>query len=149
MWWPGTELNRRRQPFQGCALPPELPGHVPRTAAVGLRGLSTSAALVGGPATGKSRKVCGTLSIITTGSLSLNVAVDPNAACRRRPRRFCVRPMQEPGKTATPKSLSRFAGNLCTARQRQLSQTSAQESESTLTTARASFFSGSMLTQDG
>jgi hypothetical protein len=29
-WWPGTELNRRRQPFQGCALPPELPGHVPR-----------------------------------------------------------------------------------------------------------------------
>src|SRR5271170_2552635 len=29
MWWPGTELNRRRQPFQGCALPPELPGHFP------------------------------------------------------------------------------------------------------------------------
>ena len=27
MWWPGTDLNRRRQPFQGCALPPELPGH--------------------------------------------------------------------------------------------------------------------------
>ena len=26
MWWPGTELNRRRQPFQGCALPTELPG---------------------------------------------------------------------------------------------------------------------------
>jgi hypothetical protein len=21
LWWPGTELNRRRQPFQGCALP--------------------------------------------------------------------------------------------------------------------------------
>ena len=21
IWWPGTELNRRRQPFQGCALP--------------------------------------------------------------------------------------------------------------------------------
>jgi len=20
-WWPGTELNRRRQPFQGCSLP--------------------------------------------------------------------------------------------------------------------------------
>src|ERR1700722_3465693 len=30
-WWPGTELNRRRQPFQGCALPPELPGHVSRS----------------------------------------------------------------------------------------------------------------------
>ena len=26
-WCPGTELNRRRQPFQGCALPTELPGH--------------------------------------------------------------------------------------------------------------------------
>src|SRR5246127_3842483 len=47
IWWPGTELNRRRQPFQGCALPPELPGHVPRTAVVGLRGLSASAALGG------------------------------------------------------------------------------------------------------
>jgi hypothetical protein len=32
LWWPGTELNRRRQPFQGCALPPELPGHVELTA---------------------------------------------------------------------------------------------------------------------
>ena len=28
IWWPGRELNPRRQPFQGCALPPELPGHV-------------------------------------------------------------------------------------------------------------------------
>ncbi len=28
VWWLGTELNRRRQPFQGCALPPELPGHI-------------------------------------------------------------------------------------------------------------------------
>ena len=27
-WWPGTESNRRRQPFQGCALPAELPGRV-------------------------------------------------------------------------------------------------------------------------
>ena len=26
IWWPGTESNRRRQPFQGCALPTELPG---------------------------------------------------------------------------------------------------------------------------
>jgi hypothetical protein len=32
MWWPGTELNRRRQPFQGCALPPELPGHISKAA---------------------------------------------------------------------------------------------------------------------
>jgi hypothetical protein len=26
LMWPGTESNRRRQPFQGCALPTELPG---------------------------------------------------------------------------------------------------------------------------
>src|SRR3984957_6964042 len=31
-WWPGRELNPRRQPFQGCALPPELPGHVSKPA---------------------------------------------------------------------------------------------------------------------
>ena len=37
-WWPGTELNRRRQPFQGCALPPELPGHSLLTALAGLWG---------------------------------------------------------------------------------------------------------------
>ena len=29
--WPGTELNRRRRPFQGRALPPELPGQRNRT----------------------------------------------------------------------------------------------------------------------
>src|SRR5205807_8468131 len=32
MWWPGRELNPRRQPFQGCALPPELPGHTSKPA---------------------------------------------------------------------------------------------------------------------
>src|SRR2546423_12860388 len=26
-WWPGTESKRRRRPFQGVALPTELPGH--------------------------------------------------------------------------------------------------------------------------
>jgi hypothetical protein len=26
LWWPGTDLNRRRRPFQGRALPTELPG---------------------------------------------------------------------------------------------------------------------------
>ena len=36
LWWPGTELNRRRQPFQGCALPAELPGHEARVASEGL-----------------------------------------------------------------------------------------------------------------
>src|SRR5215213_7001100 len=27
-WWPGTESNRRRRPFQGRALPTELPGQM-------------------------------------------------------------------------------------------------------------------------
>src|SRR5271168_773786 len=31
VWWPGTESNRRRQPFQGCALPTELPGRFRRS----------------------------------------------------------------------------------------------------------------------
>ena len=26
LWWPGTESNRRHKPFQGSALPTELPG---------------------------------------------------------------------------------------------------------------------------
>ena len=35
-WWPGTESNRRRQPFQGCALPNSASGaaHFPH---IGLR----------------------------------------------------------------------------------------------------------------
>ena len=27
-WWPGTESNRRHKPFQGSALPTELPGQI-------------------------------------------------------------------------------------------------------------------------
>src|SRR5579862_7696503 len=73
MWWPGTELNRRRQPFQGCALPPELPGHVSRAAVRGLQGLSASARFGAGRTTEARRKVCGTPLIIATASLSLNV----------------------------------------------------------------------------
>src|SRR5438309_9645388 len=74
LWWPGTELNRRRQPFQGCALPPELPGHsskacqdepsakLPQHAGTG-KGL---------PATReRSIRVRETVSIITTGRESL------------------------------------------------------------------------------
>ena len=29
LWWPGTESNRRHKPFQGSALPTELPGLKP------------------------------------------------------------------------------------------------------------------------
>ena len=36
-WWPGTESNRRRQPFQGCALPTELPGHAHAESGLDLR----------------------------------------------------------------------------------------------------------------
>ena len=32
-WWPGTESNRRRRPFQGRALPTELPGQVVKKSA--------------------------------------------------------------------------------------------------------------------
>jgi hypothetical protein len=70
-WWPGTELNRRRQPFQGCALPPELPGHVSRALAE-LLGLSASARSAGGM-TEAQRNAHGTLSIIAIASISLNV----------------------------------------------------------------------------
>ena len=45
MWWPGTELNRRRQPFQGCALPPELPGHFPFATAMSTKRLAANLAL--------------------------------------------------------------------------------------------------------
>src|SRR5450432_1543188 len=48
MWWPGRELNPRRQPFQGCALPPELPGHVSTTRLfAGREGCSLHAGCVG------------------------------------------------------------------------------------------------------
>src|SRR5579862_83914 len=68
MWWPGTELNRRRQPFQGCALPPELPGHVfgirlnrrPRSLFASRR-LSQDCR----PENSTMRNACGTLLIIT------------------------------------------------------------------------------------
>src|SRR5262249_3144116 len=44
-WWPGTESNRRRQPFQGCALPTELPGLALKINCIRLR--KNSAASVG------------------------------------------------------------------------------------------------------
>jgi hypothetical protein len=76
-WWPGTELNRRRQPFQGCALPPELPGHFSKPAhRCGLRGLFTSRRLLRDSPrneTAHCRNACGTLSIIAMAASSLNV----------------------------------------------------------------------------
>src|SRR5580698_1473072 len=75
MWWPGTELNRRRQPFQGCALPPELPGHVSKPAVRGLRGRFRFTLIVAGFTTERNRlpDACGTSLIITTARISLNV----------------------------------------------------------------------------
>jgi magnesium chelatase family protein len=43
LWWPGTESNRRRQPFQGCALP---------NAVVGTRGSYSSSCYLHGCACG-------------------------------------------------------------------------------------------------
>src|ERR1700744_507466 len=46
LWWPGTESNRRRQPFQGCALPAELPGRgnptLPNFGSLSLRNSNSS-----------------------------------------------------------------------------------------------------------
>ena len=75
MWWPGTELNRRRQPFQGCALPPELPGHFCRSTAEGLRVVGY--AMLGGIAGNRGllhAEACGTAPIIATKLDSLNVS---------------------------------------------------------------------------
>ena len=74
-WWPGTELNRRRQPFQGCALPPELPGHVRNPARCGLRGMCASRCLwreYHSSETFSVTEAYGTVSIITTAFTSLN-----------------------------------------------------------------------------
>src|ERR1700678_259474 len=63
-WWPGTELNRRRQPFQGCALPPELPGHFRNPLMHrGQRGLFESRKRLREQAS--TSNACGTLLIIT------------------------------------------------------------------------------------
>ena len=48
-WWPGTELNRRRQPFQGCALPPELPGRLAKPAVCGIERYPLDAVVAGLP----------------------------------------------------------------------------------------------------
>src|SRR5438309_741033 len=77
-WWPGTELNRRRQPFQGCALPPELPGHFRNPLPAGREGCSLHADFDGiakRKKTASTPGACGTLLIITTASDSLNVVL--------------------------------------------------------------------------
>src|SRR5256885_10791912 len=82
MWWQGTELNRRRQPFQGCALPPELPGHVSKPTVCGREGCSLHAGRVG--VTGRNcstPETCGTTLIIATGVISLNGRRPETFAC--------------------------------------------------------------------
>jgi hypothetical protein len=73
MWWPGTELNRRRQPFQGCALPPELPGHVSKPADCGTFRLTLIVAGFAKEPNASLPEACRTPSIITTAQISLNV----------------------------------------------------------------------------
>jgi hypothetical protein len=71
LWWPGTELNRRRQPFQGCALPPELPGHAAPLHGLDACELWATPDLPELPAV-KNAGVLGTATIITTKLDSLN-----------------------------------------------------------------------------
>src|SRR5579864_3000939 len=70
-WWPGTELNRRRQPFQGCALPPELPGHIPLALRTCIAWNTSEIRR-----TRHARDVIrgDSVTIITTASVSLNAA---------------------------------------------------------------------------
>ena len=81
IWWPGTELNRRRQPFQGCALPPELPGQVRNPLMHGgLRGCSLHADC-SGIANGMKLllpNACGTFLIIAMAATLLNVGDAPD-----------------------------------------------------------------------
>ena len=85
-WWPGTELNRRRQPFQGCALPPELPGHfetrlqraarnVPSTLIVA--GLPNRAKRSAASASGALRCSCGATRNATRGLQTANALDAP------------------------------------------------------------------------
>src|SRR5579864_5831827 len=73
-WWPGTELNRRRQPFQGCALPPELPGHFLKSTVepVRIEGCACSQAELPVIAGSQTLGACGTAPIMTTKLDSLN-----------------------------------------------------------------------------
>src|ERR1022692_1446854 len=87
MWWPGTELNRRRQPFQGCALPPELPGHVSKPADPprATRVVRFTPIVAGLPTecTSSLSNACGTFLIIAMAASSLNVE-DRDRRCRLR-----------------------------------------------------------------
>src|SRR6202140_3343660 len=86
MWWPGTELNRRRQPFQSSALPPELPGHVLKPALAGCEdpSLTLSVARFADRTKRLSAEASGTSSIITTVRISLNVRC--SFVCREKTR---------------------------------------------------------------
>src|ERR1700752_3378520 len=73
MWWPGTELNRRRQPFQGCALPPELPGHALSSGPKRRR--AHARAEVALTRAVRTLRACGTGPIIATQRKSLNQVI--------------------------------------------------------------------------
>ena len=79
MWWPGTELNRRRQPFQGCALPPELPGHFLSAHLLAANFGRALGALTGRDAAKQNSRCAGTVRnsrIITTVCRSLKMVAD-------------------------------------------------------------------------
>src|ERR1022692_1470014 len=89
MWWPGTELNRRRQPFQGCALPPELPGHFLSAHLLNGQFGRALGAITGRDAAKQNSRCAGTVRnsrIITTPCPSLKMVADNfcSASCRSR-----------------------------------------------------------------
>jgi hypothetical protein len=76
IWWLGTESNRLRQPFQGCALPMSYRATFRNPPWRGLRGVFTSRWLgTGLPVEGNYSipEACRTKLIIATAANSLNV----------------------------------------------------------------------------
>ena len=128
MWWPGTELNRRRQPFQGCALPPELPGHVskPQSAACEDSPLQPD---VGGTNDRSQRKACGTHSIIATVPLSLNVTAlqTNNELTRSRKSSSKTNPGPHRRHKSTPRSPSQIQPDSAAPRQTDLSRSTVSD----------------------
>src|SRR5215469_111613 len=117
-WWPGTELNRRRQPFQGCALPPELPGHFPTHTfppAVNVLGCRRRRS----EEQSKRWEVCDT-RIIATSPDSLNLALAPSArfhsapssrsGCKQTSKEF---PCNPPLQTTPDRRLCPVQSSLC------------------------------------
>jgi hypothetical protein len=83
IWWPGTELNRRRQPFQGCALPPELPGHFLNALQFGLEKSRICHVIIRPPA-GTAGNSANALGLVKQKIIASRCGPFPSAARRWR-----------------------------------------------------------------